>query len=187
MPLFWHIFWWEFVSSVGFQFWACFYRALTSHSILENVSVFEFLFQIDFFQFNFFFNKINSTFLYHMKLNKVRYTTNGGIHRAILLEATSYIHVIRKLWESWPTRVGSNIVTSVNSHKYILLMYQKNVCLKKTKKVLYLIKCTSFNDVLRSVFIYFLPWQYKNTFVFLFCKSEWREIFWIRFMGCFMI
>ena len=55
-------------------------------------------------------------------------------HRAILLEATSYIHVIRKLWESWPTRVGSNIVTSVNSHKYILLMYQKNVWLKRKKE-----------------------------------------------------
>jgi hypothetical protein len=55
-------------------------------------------------------------------------------HRAILLEATSYIYVIRKLWESWPTRVGSNSVTSVNTYKYILLMYQKNVCLKRTKK-----------------------------------------------------
>jgi len=82
---------------------------------------------------------------------------SSGHHRAILLEATSYIHVIRKLWESTPTRVGSNIVTSVNSYKYILLMYQKNVCLKRNKKVLYSIKCTSFNDVLRSVFIYFLP------------------------------
>jgi hypothetical protein len=54
-------------------------------------------------------------------------------------------------------RVGSNGVTSVNTHKYILFMYQKSVCLKRTKKVLYFIKCTSFNDVLRSVFIYFLP------------------------------
>jgi len=78
-------------------------------------------------------------------------------HRAILLEATSYIYVIRKLWESLPARVGSNSVTSVKSHKYILLMYQKNVCLKRNKKVLYFIKCTSFNDILRSVFIYFLP------------------------------
>ena len=89
-------------------------------------------------------------------------------HRAILLEATSYIYVIRKLWESWPTRVGSNSVTSVNTHKYILLMYQKNVCLKTKKKVLYFIKCTSFNDVLRSAFIYFLPLQYKSTFLFAF-------------------
>ncbi len=78
-------------------------------------------------------------------------------HRAILLEATSYIYVIRKLWKSWPTRVGSNWVTSVNTHKYILLMYLKNVCLKRNKKTLYFIKSTSFNDVLRSVFIYFLP------------------------------
>jgi hypothetical protein len=31
-------------------------------------------------------------------------------------------------------RVGSNSVTSVNTHKYILLMYQKNVCLKRNKK-----------------------------------------------------
>ncbi len=54
--------------------------------------------------------------------------------------------------------VGSKSVTSVNTYKYILLMYQKNVCLKRTKKkVSYFIKCTSFNDVLRSVFIYFLP------------------------------
>jgi len=52
---------------------------------------------------------------------------------------------------------GSHIVTSVNTHKYILLMYQENVSLKKeAKKVLYFVKCTSFNDVLRSVFIYFL-------------------------------
>ncbi len=54
-------------------------------------------------------------------------------HRAILLEATSYISVIRKLQESWPTRVGSNNVTSVNTHKYILLRYQKNVRLKRNK------------------------------------------------------
>jgi hypothetical protein len=44
--------------------------------------------------------------------------------------------------------------------------------LKETKKVLDLIKCTSFNDVLRSVFIYFLPKQYNNTFSFTFCASE---------------
>ena len=30
--------------------------------------------------------------------------------------------------------VGSNSVTSNDTYKYILLMYQKNVCLKRTKK-----------------------------------------------------
>ena len=40
--------------------------------------------------------------------------------------------------------------------------------LKERKKVLYFIKCTSFNDVMRYVFIYFLPQQYNNTFSFTF-------------------
>ncbi len=96
------------------------------------------------------YQKLHSLFL-------KSYQKFGFNHRAILLEATSYIYVIRKLWESWPTRVVSNIVTSVNANKYILLMNQKNVCLKRNKKFLYFIKCTSFNDVLRSVFIYFVP------------------------------
>ena len=46
--------------------------------------------------------------------------------------------------------VGSNSVTSAHVPKECL--FKKN-----QKKVSYFIKCTSFNDVLRSVFIYFLP------------------------------
>jgi hypothetical protein len=74
-------------------------------------------------------------------------------------------------------RVGSHIVTGVNTHKYILLMKSKECLLKKKqKKVLYFVKCTSFNDVLRYVFIYFLPEQNKNTFVYIFVhQSNWKS------------
>ncbi len=63
----------------------------------------------------------------------------GAMHRDKLLEATSQKYVIKQLRENRPKRVGTNINTSVNTHKYILLMYQKNVCLKRNKKVLYLL------------------------------------------------
>ena len=65
----------------------------------------------------------------------LRYT-----HRAILLEATSNIEIICKLRASWPMRVGSLFVASVNTHKYILLMSQKNVWLKRKKKNLFFYK-----------------------------------------------
>ncbi len=56
------------------------------------------------FQFHFF--RLSIQFIFEK--NNRKQNMESLIPRAILLEATSYIYVIRKLWESWPTRVGSN-------------------------------------------------------------------------------